>query len=292
MTAQVTAEVFGWEVPAPSQHEFTLFQRLIHEETGIHLAASKKDLLVARLRKRVRELGLASFGEYYAHVVGDEAERTRMLDRISTNETRFFREPQQLRFLSERVLPRLRGRAADDLRSRRLRVWSAGCSTGEEPYTIAMIAREQLPAGEGWEIEILATDLSTRVLARAEEGCYSIERAPEIPESSLRSWMLRGVRSREGWMCVAPELRALVRFARLNLCTDLYPSGPFDLVLCRNVLIYFDGTTRERVVERLIEQLSPDGLLLLGHAEGLSASLHGLHYAGPLSYARAPEMAS
>jgi chemotaxis protein methyltransferase CheR len=270
-------------MPAPSERDFTLFQRLIHEQAGIHLTASKKDLLVARLQKRLRELGVPSFRAYYARVVDDEDERTRMLDCISTNETHFFREPQQLAFLSQRVLTRLARDAADGLRARKLRVWSAGCASGEEPYTIAMLLHHQL-AESGWQLEVLGSDLSSRAIERAESGFYPIERATEIPEPYRKTYMLRGVRSREGWMSVGPAIRGLVRFERQNLCADAYPKGPFDVVLCRNVLIYFDSETRDRVVSRLVERLGPRGLLLLGHAESLTGTRHGLRYAGPLTY--------
>ena len=270
-------------MPLPSERDFALFQRLIREQAGIHLTASKKDLLVARLQKRVRELGVPSFRAYYARVVDDEGERTRMLDCISTNETHFFREPQQLAFLSQRVLPRLQREAASGLRARALRVWSAGCASGEEPYTLAMLLHHQLAAEDGWQIEILGTDLSSRAIERAADGCYPIERAAEIPEPYRKTYMLKGVRSRDGWMSVGPAIRGLVRFERLNLCADAYPSGPFDLVLCRNVLIYFDSETRDRVVERLVDRLGPNGLLLLGHAESLTGTRHGLRYAGPLT---------
>lgn len=276
-------------ITPPNERDFALFQRLIREEAGIHLTSAKKDLLVARLQRRVREAGVASFKAYYARVVEDEAERRLMLDCISTNETRFFREPQQLAFLSQRVFPRLVRQAASGQRRRVLRAWSAGCATGEEPYTLAMLACQQLPAEDGWEIDILATDLSHRALQQAEQGAYPVERAAEIPEPHLRAHMLRGVRSQEGWMSVGPELRALVRFERLNLCADPYPPGAFDLLLCRNVLIYFDGETRDRVVGRLVPCLGPSGLLLLGHAESLTASRHGLRYAGPLTYGRPTE---
>ncbi len=270
---------------APSERDFALFQRLIREQAGINLTASKKDLLVARLQKRVRELGVSSFRAYYTRVVDDESERTRMLDCIATNETHFFREPQQLAFLSQRVLPRLLKDAAECRRARALRIWSAGCASGEEPYTVAMLLHHQL-AESGWQIEILGSDLSTRAIERAAAGFFPIERASQIPEPYRTTYMLRGVRSREGWMSVGPQIRSLVRFERQNLCGEAYPKGQFDVVLCRNVLIYFDSETRDRVVDRLVERLGSKGLLLLGHAESLTGTRHGLRYAGPLTYGR------
>ncbi len=275
--------------PPPNDREFALFQRLIREEAGISLGPAKKDLLVARLQKRLRALGVPSFKAYYARVVDDAAERVRMLDCVATNETHFFREPQQLAFLSQRVLPRLRAAAASGLRERSLRIWSAGCATGEEPYTLAMLLHDQLQAEPDWSIDLLASDLSTRAIERAAEGCYPLARASEIPEPYLKRYMLKGVRSREGWMSVSAALRGLVRFERLNLCADSYPPGPFDIVCCRNVLIYFDSVTRDRVVDGLVDRLGPNGLLLLGHAESLTGSRHGLRFAGPLTWGRPSE---
>jgi len=277
--------------PSPSERDFALFQRLIREQAGICLTAGKKDLLVARLQKRLRVLGVPSFKAYYARVVDDAAERARMLDCIATNETHFFREPQQLAFLSQRVLKQLQRQAAEGRRERRVRAWSAGCATGEEPYTLAMLLRHQLAAEDGWQIEILATDLSSRAIERGVDGCYPLARAAEIPEPYLKTYMRKGVRSREGWISVGPTIRSLVRFERQNLCADPYPKGPFDLVSCRNVLIYFDAETRGRVVGRLVDCLGPSGLLLLGHAESLTGSRQGLRCAGPLTYGHPSEEA-
>jgi chemotaxis protein methyltransferase CheR len=273
-----------------SDGEFALFQKLIHEEAGIWLSPAKKDLLVARLRRRVRELELRSFGAYFARLAGgDDAERTRLFDSIATNETRFFREPEQIELVARQVLPRLEDEARAGLRPRRLAVWSAGCATGEEPYTFAMVLAGQLRAAEGWCVELLATDLSTRVLERARAATYPAAQTAQIPDPYLKSGMLKGVRSREGWICVRPEVRRLVRFERHNLCAGAaYPVGPFDLVLCRNVLIYFDPATRDRVIGRLAQCLGPRGLLLLGHAETLGPGRHGLRAVGPLTYERQP----
>jgi chemotaxis protein methyltransferase CheR len=284
----VVPDLTAAAAPPPSDREFALFQKLIREEAGISLGPAKKDLLVARLQKRLRALGVPSFRAYYARVVDDADERDRMLDCIATNETRFFREPQQLAFLSQRVLPRLLSAAAGGLRGRSLRVWSAGCATGEEAYTLAMLVDEQQQP-EGWSIEVLATDLSRRAVERAEDGCYQVSRVTEIPAAYLKRYMLRGVRSREGWMSVSPGLRSLVRFQRLNLCGDPYPQGPFDVVCCRNVLIYFDSSTRDQVVAKMVDRLGSNGLLLLGHAESLTGSRHGLRLAGPLTWGRPTE---
>lgn len=253
--------------PALSDAEFRRFRELIHEAAGIHLGEAKKALLAGRLGRRLRALGLRTFGEYYAHVTaGGDGEAVRMLDAVTTNETRFFREPAHFEFLARRVLPALQGRAR-----RRLRVWSAACSTGEEPYSLAMLALSRLPAHEGWAIEIVASDISTRVLEHARRAVYSLQRADEVPAALRQRYLLRGVRAQAGRMRAGPELRALVTFERFNLAAAEWPPcEPFDWIFCRNALIYFDAATRARVVERLLDRLAPDGYLFLGHAESLA----------------------
>ncbi len=250
-----------------SDREFGRFQALIQREAGIFLAPVKKALLVGRLARRLRELGIASYGEYYERVVEDDGERVRMIDAICTNETQFFREPKHFEFLAQRVLPAWLAEGEAGRRPRRLRVWSAACSSGEEPYSIAMMLLTALP---GWDVEVLATDLSTKILARAQAGLWAIERAQQIPRSYLEAYMLRGYGAQTGVMKATDELRAVIRFARVNLAGDDWPGGPFDLLFCRNVLIYFDRVTKARVVDRLLDRLAEGGFLLLGHAESLT----------------------
>jgi len=253
---------------AVSDRDFLRFQALIHREAGIWLAPVKKALLVGRLARRLRELGLVSYGDYFERVVEDEAEKIRMLDAICTNETHFFREPRHFEFLAERIFPAWRAEADAGRRPRRIRVWSAACSTGEEPYTIAMMLLSAFPAG--WELEVLASDLSTKVLDRAAAGVWPLEKSKEIPEEHLKAFMLRGYGAQEGLMKAGPEIRGIVRFARVNLVGDDWPAGPpFDLVFCRNVLIYFERQAKITVVERLVDRLAPQGYLFLGHAESL-----------------------
>jgi len=273
-----------------SEREFALFQALILRESGIFLAPAKKALLVGRLSKRLRALGLSSFGAYYERIVDgdDREERVAMLDCISTNETHFFREPRQFEFLERQVLPRWKERGP-----RVLRVWSAGCSTGEEPYSLAMLLLHHFPPFSGRQIEILATDISTRALARAEEAVWPIDKASEIPISYRRAFMLRGTASQEGKMKAAPEIRSLVRFERLNLNEEHYPvRGPFHLIFCRNVLIYFQMETKLKVIHRLLDVLAPDGLLFLGHAESLNAVTDRVASVVPTVYAHAKSPAA
>ncbi len=254
-----------------SDVEFDRFQSLIYQESGIHLSQSKRALLAGRLGKRLRALQITEFHEYLQHVQRSSGELARMLDVVTTNETRFFREQRQFDHLRDRVLPQWLADAEEGLRRREVRVWSAGCSTGEEPYSLAMMMIAGL--GANWDIRILATDLSNRVLDIAAAGLWSIEKSSQIPEAYLKAFMLRGRGSQHGKMKAGPEIRSVIRFARLNLHDEAYGvDGPFDLILCRNVLIYFDAASRRGVIDRLIDHLVPGGSLLIGHAE----TLHGI----------------
>jgi chemotaxis protein methyltransferase CheR len=202
---------------------------------------------------------------------GDAAEQIRLLDAICTHETRFFREESHFSFLAREVFPRWRAEAEQGKRKRRVRVWSAACSSGEEPFSLAMLLRDHLPEEEGWDAEVLATDLSTRVLERAQTALWPISRAEQIPSKYLKEYMLKGTGPQEGMMRATPELRRMVRFRRVNLHDERYPvEGRFDLVFCRNVLIYFDNTSRTGVVRRLMGYLETDGMFFLGHSESLS----------------------
>lgn len=266
-------EILG--APSLSDHEFELFQKLIYDEAGIFLTPAKRALLIARLSGRLRALKLSSFHAYHRLVAkeGDPDERQRMLDCIATNETHFFREPKHFDFLEQRVIPAWIHEAERGKRPRRVRAWSAACSTGEEPYSIAMVLLRHLPKSAGWSVEVTATDISTRVLEKAEQGVYSIDKASEIPTPYLKEFMLKGTGHQEGKMKADEELRAAVHFQRLNLNAESYPvKGSFDLIFCRNVLIYFNAQSRKRTIERLLESLAPDGFFFVGHAE----SLHGV----------------
>ncbi|HKN77099.1 MAG TPA: protein-glutamate O-methyltransferase CheR [Candidatus Acidoferrum sp.] len=257
-----------------TEREFLRFQELIHRVSGIWLTHAKSALLVGRLSKRLRHLGLTTFSEYYRAVTTDPEEQTCMLDAISTNETRFFREPGQFEFLRQRVFPQWQTDAARRVRARRIRAWSAGCSTGQEPYSLAMALCHHFPAAAGWEIEIVATDLSNRALDIARGATWELGACSEIPEAYLKAYMLRGCGRQEGKIKAGPEIRAVVSFLRLNLNDQAYAmNGLFDLIFCRNVLIYFDREDRERIVRRLLSYLSPSGYLFVGHAE----SLHAMH---------------
>jgi chemotaxis protein methyltransferase CheR len=265
-----------------SEREFLRLRDLVYREAGIWLSHAKTALLVGRLAKRLRHHGLKSFKQYYDLVINSPEERIQMLDALSTNETHFFREPQHFELLKSVIFPKWAEEAATGHRSRKIRVLSAGCSTGQEPYSLAMILLDRFP---GWEIEIIATDLSTRALEIARNGIWPAAKVDEIPLSYRKAFMLKGFADQAGKIKAGPEIRSVVRFFRMNLNEPAYPlTGKFEMIFCRNVMIYFDQRGRERVVRRLASFLSPDGYLFLGHAESLHAMSDRLRSIIPTVY--------
>jgi chemotaxis protein methyltransferase CheR len=265
----------AWSKPIPdlADEEFRLFQDLVLRESGIHLGEKNRAMLISRLWKRLRALELNSFSSYYRRVRTDPAEMVLMLDCICTNETHFFREPAAFDCLRQRVFPEWREAAEANERSRTLRVWSAACSTGEEPYSLAMTLLTEFPPAAGWNVEVLGTDLSTKVLAQAAKAVWPAEKISSIPVDYQRNFLLKGFGPEKGKFKAGEELRRAVKFLRLNLSREPLPvSGPFDLIFCRNVLIYFQWEMKLEVVNRLGRFLGPEGYLFLGHAE----SLHGV----------------
>lgn len=282
--AQVSREI--------SEKDFKRFQELIYRESGIWLGRSKTTLLVGRLAKRLRRHGLKSFKAYYELVVNSPEERIQMFDAISTNETHFFREPKHFELLKSAIFPKWEQQASTGRRSRKIRVLSAGCSTGQEPYSLAMVLLDHFPSTSGWEIEIMATDLSTRVVEIADRGIWPAEKATEIPRPYLNAFMLKGFAGQAGKIKAGPEIRSLIQFFRVNLNQPAYPFvGRFDLIFCRNVLIYFDMNSREQVVGRLAGFLSPGGYFFVGHAESLHARNNLLRSVVPTVYTTGPSHA-
>ena len=248
-----------------TDREFERFRSLIYQESGINLSESKRTLLVTRLSKRLRELEMDCFQAYYDRVTeeADGEEFTRMLDLISTNKTDFFREPKHFDFLRKEILP---GLAA----GRQIRIWSSASSTGEEPYTIAMTLYDGVQAPAQWRFHILASDLSTRVLAKASSGVYDAERVRDLPADTLKRHFLNGRGAADGRVKVKPHLSDMVTFRRINLMDDRFPiKTPLDVIFCRNVMIYFDRPTQERLVGRFHKYLKPGGYLFIGHSESL-----------------------
>lgn len=247
-----------------SDSEFAQFQQFIYDTAGITMSGAKKALVAGRLAKRVQHHGLASLSDYFRLLTGANAkdELQVAIDLLTTNETYFFREPKHFDFLREQAVQARRG-------GQPVRVWSAASSTGEEAYSIAMVLADCL-GNEGWDV--LGTDISTRVLARARTGHYPMARARHIPQPYLKRFCLRGTGPEEGSMLVERSLRARVQFCHANLNTALPQLGSFDIVFLRNVMIYFNGDTKQKVVARVLSLLKPGGHLLIGHSE----SLHGV----------------
>jgi len=269
---------------------FSKFQKLIYQEAGIWLATHKHALLTGRLARRLRLLGLKNMQDYFQLVTqpDQQHERAVMIDCITTNETHFFREPRHFDYLERQVFPKWQKEGAAGERLMRLRIWSAGCSTGEEPYSLAMLLLKHFPEGKGWEVEVLGTDISTRVLEKARAAVYPIEKSKEIPAEHLRAYMLKGKGEHKGVMKVSPELHRVVRFARVNLHADSYPVlGSFDLIFCRNVLIYFDQESKVKVIGGILRHLSPTGLLFVGHSEHLGGIAPNLKTVAPTVHALA-----
>ncbi|MGE0642100.1 MAG: protein-glutamate O-methyltransferase CheR [Nitrospira sp.] len=262
--------------------EFQRFRALIYDVSGISLGDQKQSLLASRLSRRLRDLGLATFSEYYAHVMGDSTrdEFTKMLDLISTNKTDFFREPKHFDYLRDQILPEMTA-------GKCIRIWSSACSTGEEPYTIAMTLYDAVSDPSQWDFKILATDLSTRVLAKAAAGIYDEERVRDVPADTVRRHFLRGRGKSEGQLKVKPHLISMIRFQRLNLMDDHYPiKSPLDLIFCRNVMIYFDRPTQEKLINKFHNYLRPGGYLFIGHSESLQWVSHRFHPLAPTIYRR------
>ncbi|MSQ68079.1 MAG: protein-glutamate O-methyltransferase CheR [Gammaproteobacteria bacterium] len=248
-----------------SDPEFKLIRDWVYAQVGINLAPAKKPLVMSRLQKRLIHFGLDSFGAYYRLITsgGEAGEPQIALDLLTTNETYFFREPKHFDFLRDRALPaRLPGAT--------YRVWSAACSSGEEVWSIAMLLAARLAPGT-WEI--MGSDVSTRMLTRAQSAHYAMARAEQIPRALLTRFCLRGVRSQEGTFRLMPDLRRRVNFRQINLIAPLPEVGVFDLIFLRNVLIYFDMETKATVVRQLCSVLRPGGFFFCGHSE----SLHGMN---------------
>lgn len=272
-----------------TNREFDRFGELVYTQTGISLGPHKRQLLQARLGKRLRTLGLDSFSAYYDHLTQNDAsgeELIRFINAITTNKTEFFREPHHFRYLQEQWAPARRAMAART-GDRTVRFWSAGCSSGEEPYTLALVLSESLRTEAGWDVKILASDVDTEMLARAESGIFPSERTSSIPPPLLSRYFLRGVGGQAGFVKVRRALRELVTFRRINFNDEMWPIRTrFDGIFCRNVLIYFNRETQRRILERLLSFLKLDGVLFLGHSESIVGLVDGFLYLGNTIYAR------
>ncbi|HEX2545914.1 MAG TPA: CheR family methyltransferase [Ramlibacter sp.] len=260
-----------------NDRDFATVRQLIADYAGIKLSLQKRNMVYNRLLRRLRARGMADFGQYLQLVQREGSdEREAFVNALTTNLTAFFREPHHFDLLAERARERARQRG------RPLRCWSNACSTGEEPWSIAMVLREADCPGD-----ILGTDIDTEVLNTAQAGVYRMERTASLPIERLRRHFLRGAGANEGLVSVRPELRSMVRFAQLNLQSPVWPAQErFDIIFCRNVVIYFDREFQKKLLARLADLLVPGGLLMVGHSESFPSAHAGFRSCGRTAYER------
>lgn len=267
-----------------NKEQFAQISRLVYQFSGINLPFGKEGLVKSRLTKRLRALGLNTFEQYLHYVKQDQSrqELVTMVEALTTNKTGFFREAQHFTYFREQIIPRLRTLKG------KIRMWSAGCSSGEEPFSIAMTLSEALPDLRRRDVRILATDISTPMLKIAREAIYEYEALEGVPAHFLQKYFtcIR-VRPSRAYQ-LKEHIRNLVRFARLNLIQPWPMKGPFEVIFCRNVMIYFDKSTQQRLIHRFWELLAPGGYLLVGHSESLGVLEHRLHYVQPSVYRKYP----
>jgi chemotaxis protein methyltransferase CheR len=252
--------------------EFQRFSAFIYDEVGIKMPMAKKTMLEARLQKRLKALEMKTFEEYADYVFSEPGRREELIhliDVVTTNKTDFFREPAHFDYLVKHALPSLIDEREAGYRTP-CRIWSAGCSTGEEPYTLSMVLSEFMAQHQGFRASILATDISTAVLDKARNAIYGEDRVDTIPLHMKKKYLLRSKDRRSALVRVAPQLRALVHFKRLNFMEDFGLQEQMDIIFCRNVIIYFDKQTQERLLNKFTRQLVRGGYLFLGHSETLN----------------------
>ena len=246
------------------QH-FSKVRDELYDYAGIVLADHKQDMAYNRLVRRLRELQLDNFDDYLALLDRNPAEFTQFINALTTNLTAFFRERHHFDFISNTLLPALEKKG-----SRKVRIWSAGCSLGEEPYSLAMTLLDSKVNVSGWDTKILATDIDSKVLASANSGVYAAERVKSLPDELVHRWFLKGSGANDGQVKVRQQLQDMVTFKHLNLMHDWPLKGPLDCIFCRNVMIYFDQKTQEGLLNRMADLLQPDGYLFVGHSEALA----------------------
>jgi chemotaxis protein methyltransferase CheR len=245
--------------------DFNVLRKLSNTHSGIQVPDERFDMFYSRLSKRVRRLGLNDFSEYCDYLRDNhEDEFTDFINAITTNLTSFFREKHHFDYLRTVIIPELLNRNAA---TKQIRIWSAGCSTGEEPYSIAMTLLENVPPN--WDVKILATDLDTQVLQTASDGIYTQDRVVELPEAVLKRWFMKS-KSSSNHFKVKPELQEIIQFKQLNLMQEWSMKTPFDVIFCRNVLIYFDRETKATLAKRYAKMLASKSWLFIGHSESLN----------------------
>lgn len=271
-----------------SDQEFSQFQRFIFDAAGISLSSAKKALVSGRLAKRLQQCQFASYGEYFKLLASGEApdEVQIAVDLLTTNETYFFREPKHFDLLRDLALAARNGeqsgrQSGGPARPQTFRVWSAASSSGEEAYSIAMVLADCLES-RPWEV--VGSDISARVLQRARDGHYPVERTTHIPPAYLRRFCLKGIDTQQGTLLIERTLRNRVQFRQVNLNTALPELGSFDLIFLRNVMIYFNGNTKRQVVARVLSLLKPGGHFLIGHSESLNDITDAVRVLAPSIY--------
>jgi chemotaxis protein methyltransferase CheR len=256
-----------------SNDDFNRLSQFIYKQCGIKMPIAKKTMLEARLQKRLRLLDVHSFSQYCDYLFsprGLEDELILMIDLVTTNKTDFFREPDHFDYLVQQALPEWERRQKGSS-ARRLMIWSAGCSTGEEPYTLSMVLGNYAEASAGFSFNILATDISTRVLEKARTAVYEEEKIEPVPQQMKKKYLLRSKDRNNPMVRIVPELREKVHFRRLNFMdNDFGMREQMDIIFCRNVIIYFDRATQERLLNQFCKVLSPGGYVFMGHSETLS----------------------
>ncbi len=275
-----------WVIILMRESEFEFIRKLVYQRSRICLDAGKREMVSARLGKRLRATKLASVGEYCALLQSGDAseELAHLIDAISTNHTFFFRENAHFDFVRAQLVPEMKKRRATE-RWPRFLAWSAACSSGEEPYSLAISLHEAL--GHDWEWHIQCTDISHRILARAQAGVYPADVVQKMPAALVRNYFQEGIGPQEGNYRVRAELRSRLAFHQLNLLEGDSPLNErFHVIFCRNVMIYFDRPTQEELVNRLARRLVPGGYLLVGHSESLTAINHPLQSVQPAVYRR------
>jgi len=268
--------------PTLKEKDFIRFSKFIYEKCGICLHEGKKELVRARLNKRLRETGISDFEEYYDYMINDKTgeEMIVMIDAISTNMTSFYREKQHFDFLYEHVFPDYKkGKFG-----KRLRFWSSACSSGEEPYTIAICFFDFFGLDSDFDVKILATDISTKVLETAQSGIYPAERTSGIPMEILKNYFQKGKQKNQGLHRVKRDVKRIIKFKRLNLM-ETFPFKPiFNFIFCRNVMIYFDKITQENLINKFYDCIVPEGYLMIGHSESMTGINHKFKYIKPSIY--------
>lgn len=250
-----------------SRGDFEHIRDLVGDRTGIVLSDHKIDMVYGRLSRRLRQLGINKFAEYLSRLNDDEHELVEFTNALTTNLTSFFREPHHFDYLKNTSLPAL----LKNRPNKRLRIWSAGCSTGEEPYTIAMTVKEAMLSYANWDVKILATDLDSNVVNRAKAGVYTMEKVNGVDKNRLKKWFRKGRGDdHSGQMKVSADLQGIITFKQLNLMHDWPMNGPFDIIFCRNVVIYFNKDTQRELFDRYANYMADDGYLFVGHSESLA----------------------